>query len=164
MTKEERSEYNKNYKKSHREEILRYHRKYFADHKKEFKKNNHDYYIHTKDNVLAKNREWRMKNSEYIRQKRPDYRLKYLFGITSDDYNRMFDSQKGCCSICEKHQSELKTRLCVDHNHQTGKIRSLLCGNCNRGIGIFGENPEVMERAIRYLKAHNNIKKSPTEI
>lgn len=77
--------------------------------------------------------------------------LKYMYGITLDDYNNLYVEQKGCCDICNKHQSELKAGLCVDHNHTTGKVRGLLCVNCNQAIGKLYENVEFMENAIKYI-------------
>ena len=60
----------------------------------------------------------------------------------------MFEKQEGKCAICgskdEKH-------LCVDHSHENGKIRKLLCENCNKGLGYFRDNPLVLENAINYL-------------
>ena len=53
--------------------------------------------------------------------------LKHKYGLTLQDYNQMFDRQKGCCDICRRHQSEFSKALAVDHNHETGKVRGLLC-------------------------------------
>ena len=111
------------------------------------------------------NRNWQKKNPEYIKdymrkweKEHPDYRygnsLRHNFGITIDDYNRMFAEQKGRCAICDKHQSEFKRRLNVDHNRETGKIRELLCRNCNIALGLFFHDPNFMGKAITYLKRH----------
>lgn len=86
----------------------------------------------------------------------PDYgrsvQLKHCYGITISDYNQIFDNQKGCCAICEKHQSEFQHRLSVDHDHKTGKVRKLLCHNCNHGLGNFFDSTELLLKAIQYLK------------
>ncbi|MCH8329663.1 MAG: hypothetical protein IIB81_04705, partial [Nanoarchaeota archaeon] len=58
------------------------------------------------------------------------YNLKQ-YGLTIEDYNNMFIEQGGCCGICGTHQSKLKLRLAVDHDQKTGKVRGLLCNNCN---------------------------------
>ena len=79
--------------------------------------------------------------------------LKRRYGSTLDEWNQMFDDQAGCCVICKKHQSELKKRLSVDHNHDTGEIRKLLCSNCNTAIGLFYENTEILLNAIEYLRS-----------
>lgn len=77
--------------------------------------------------------------------------LKYLYGITSEQYNQMFLQQEGCCAICGKHQSEFKRALCVDHNHETGEIRGLLCSKCNLGLGNFKDDSEILKKAIMYV-------------
>ena len=63
------------------------------------------------------------------------------YGITEEDYDRMYKEQKGVCAICKKpetRQSKGKTTLlCVDHDHETGKVRGLLCHRCNTVIGMF---------------------------
>jgi len=63
----------------------------------------------------------------------------------------MFAEQEGCCAICGKHQSEQKKRLEVDHCHETGHVRALLCTNCNTALGKFYDDPELLYRAADYL-------------
>lgn len=78
------------------------------------------------------------------------YRLKTRYGLTVDQYNQLFEKQKGCCALCGKHQSELRTRLAVDHDHQTSEIRSLLCGYCN--LRIIGRlRKDTIDRLYHYL-------------
>lgn len=77
--------------------------------------------------------------------------LKRYYGLTIEDYNRMFLEQQGCCKICGVHQSGFERRLDVDHDHQTKKIRGLLCIRCNRGIGLLQDSIEVVQRALDYL-------------
>jgi hypothetical protein len=67
----------------------------------------------------------------------------------------LFEQQDGKCAICGKTHGHVtvngvKTKLAVDHDHATGKIRGLLCSRCNRGIGYLGE--ENLTRAVAYLK------------
>lgn len=83
-----------------------------------------------------------------------DWEYRHKYGIGLDDYNRMFADQGGCCAICRKHQTEFKKALAVDHDHVTGKVRSLLCVNCNLGVGCFRDDPALLEETIRYLKGH----------
>ena len=77
--------------------------------------------------------------------------LKKRYGITIDQYNDLFESQKGCCAICEKPQSELSTALAVDHCHETMVIRGLLCYNCNSGLGRFKDDLNLLSKASSYL-------------
>lgn len=96
------------------------------------------------------------------RQVSPEEKLRYqeahlqkVYGIGISDYNRMFEAQDGCCAICGKHQSELKQRLFIDHNHYTGEIRELLCCRCNHIVG--GLESDVVETglAMAYIKLYN---------
>jgi hypothetical protein len=67
----------------------------------------------------------------------------------------MYEEQNGVCWICEKRtrgRGEEKNTLAVDHNHKTGKIRGLLCSNCNTGLGNLRDSIELLEKAITYLK------------
>ena len=75
------------------------------------------------------------------------------YGISLEDYNQMFSMQQGCCAICGVHQSEQEHRLHVDHDHATGRVRGLLCNNCNRGIGHLKDSPDILHSAIAYLQS-----------
>jgi hypothetical protein len=79
-----------------------------------------------------------------------DYSLKRRYGITIKEYNQMFTEQQGNCKICNKPLDEKHTH--VDHNHETKKVRGLLCGNCNRMIGFAKENPDTLKQGAKYLK------------
>lgn len=81
--------------------------------------------------------------SEYTRRRNISQ-----YGITPDDYKVMLDKQNGTCYICKKFDTKA---LAVDHDHDTGKVRGLLCTRCNRGIGLFGDSPDLLARAAEYL-------------
>ena len=72
-------------------------------------------------------------------------------GISLEQYQSLYDSQNGLCAICGKPQSELKEALSADHDHVTGKIRGLLCHNCNQFLGYAKDSPIVLASAIKYL-------------
>ncbi len=80
-------------------------------------------------------------------------RLKNLYGLTLDDYNRMFVKQKGCCAICGMHQSKQDRLLAVEHNHKTGQVRGLCCVTCNTGLGMLkvDDGVDLLTNAIKYL-------------
>lgn len=80
------------------------------------------------------------------------YSLEKSYGITIQQYNQMLEEQNYKCKICGKHQSENKTKLAVDHCHETGMVRGLLCFNCNTGLGKFLDSPTLLENALKYLK------------
>lgn len=126
----------------------------------------------SKEERAAYLKEWRNKNRDYVRAKlreknstpegfeiSKNSRLKRAYGITLNEYRDMFSKQNGLCFICGNPEERGLRRddslnLAVDHNHTTGKVRKLLCNNCNRGLGAFRDNIAVMERAIQYIKDH----------
>jgi hypothetical protein len=121
----DKKEYSREYHKNHRNNILERKRMYYIDNKERIQK--------------------------YHKQRHRFQHLKRLYGITVEDYGRMFIEQNGRCAICGKHQLELSCILGVDHDHVTGKIRGLLCVNCNRNLGIL-ENIEFVEKVKKYLE------------
>lgn len=89
----------------------------------------------------------------------PAYNRLREFGILPDVYNMMLEAQGGVCAICkkpERHMCYGKVRsLAVDHNHQTGEIRGLLCVYCNTGLGSVHEDVAILEAMVAYLKEFN---------
>lgn len=77
--------------------------------------------------------------------------------ISLDVFEEMQKAQNYCCSICGRSRNELTGELHVDHNHTTGKVRSLLCVNCNIGVGMFKESADILKKAIIYLESHGEI-------
>lgn len=80
------------------------------------------------------------------------------FGITLNDYNIILKNQKGKCAICKQKESNGKN-LSVDHDHKTGKVRGLLCNNCNRSLGLLKDDISVLKNCIKYLKKNEQSKK-----
>ena len=84
------------------------------------------------------------------------WRLKKQYGMTRDDYNKLLKDQGGTCRICKKAGQHFRQGkplpLCVDHNHKTGKVRGLLCLNCNSGMGKLGDSIERLKEVIKYLE------------
>jgi Recombination endonuclease VII len=74
------------------------------------------------------------------------------YGLTTEDYNRMFKNQNGCCDCCGQTSENFRRGLHVDHDHTTGQVRALLCTQCNPGLGYFKDSVERLEMAIKYLK------------
>jgi hypothetical protein len=107
-----------------------------------------------RDKNKEKIHEYNRKTSEHRKIQDRTRALK-SFGLTAEDYDILFNKQEGKCAICGKHQSELKPALCIDHNHQTNKVRGLLCGKCNRGLGYLNDSIDLLQLAINYLKINN---------
>jgi hypothetical protein len=83
------------------------------------------------------------------KQKAYERQLKRLYGISIDDYNSMYEQQKGLCAGCYQHQTE---RFCVDHCHETGKVRGLLCASCNKALGLIKDKTSTLVNLIHYLQ------------
>jgi len=75
--------------------------------------------------------------------------LKYRYGITPEDFEVLFFKQNGKCAIC---RVEYHLTMHIDHDHVTGKVRGLLCNNCNRGLGHFKDSYQTLANAIQYLR------------
>lgn len=84
--------------------------------------------------------------------------IRRTYGITLDQYNEMLEDQGGVCAICGKPDEVEGRRMAIDHNHDTGEVRGLLCGNCNRGLGNFQDNIEMLEKAKDYLVKYSNAR------
>ena len=76
--------------------------------------------------------------------------FKRNYGISIDEYDKLFESQNGVCKICNKSCATGR-RLSVDHDHTTGKVRGLLCRNCNVALGYLQDDPLLLERCVLYL-------------
>jgi len=89
---------------------------------------------------------WHIRNPDKVKNNK----LRHKFGITIQDYNNMLEAQNGACAICGSIGNGKKA-LAVDHCHTTGKIRGLLCDDCNNGLGRFRDNKQSLLKAIDYL-------------
>jgi len=96
-----------------------------------------------------RSRLWKQKNKDHAR----DTYLRKTYGISLTEHLEMFTSQGGKCAICgiEEHHAPRAT-LFVDHDHDTGLVRGLLCHHCNSGLGHFMDNREWLSQAITYLE------------
>jgi hypothetical protein len=91
----------------------------------------------------ARKREWRSKNKAKVRS----ITLKYRYGISEQEFQIRLSAQNGLCAICQTAPG-----TDVDHDHVTGKIRGILCGSCNRGVGLFKDDAELLSRATDYVR------------
>ncbi len=94
----------------------------------------------------------KIRRCEKCKRKGNSNRLKHLYGITIDEYEELAAMQGNVCWMCKKKEMSKDGYLHVDHCHKTGKIRGLLCGPCNRGIGALGDSIELLRRGIEYLQ------------
>ena len=107
-----------------------------------------------REKIRERTRQWRKDNPEKMRA----YKLKHRTGLTLDEYDAILEGQQGVCAICK---NELPKRIkrggqvklfCVDHDHETGKVRGLLCDDCNLMLGFAKDRIETLQAAIEYLK------------
>jgi hypothetical protein len=119
--------------------------------KSKVKEYQREYHHRNAEKLVTYLADWRSKNQKKVRElawKR--YGIKF----TIEEYNTLLDEQNHCCAICRRHVSELTKALSLDHNHETGKTRGLLCHRCNLGIGKFEDDPEILQAATDYLKSY----------
>ena len=106
------------------------------------------------------NLKWRISNPERRKGLSRKSNLKNWYGISIDEYDSMLTDQGGGCAICGTTTPRGTGRFCVDHDHATGKVRGLLCNNCNSGIGHLGDCVERLILAIKYLNASTEAKEN----
>ena len=84
--------------------------------------------------------------------------LMRTYGIGAREYQRKLHEQNHCCAICGSEGFKMaehhRMYLVVDHDHDTGKVRNLLCHNCNRALGLLQDSPDIVAKAHEYLKVH----------
>lgn len=95
-------------------------------------------------------KEYREKNKEMLKVSKYRGHLRRKYNFTPEKYNRLLKQQRGVCAICGS--PPVKNKLAVDHDHKTGKVRGLLCLNCNLLIGRVEKNPCFVSNIIKYLK------------
>lgn len=110
----------------------------------------HEHYIKNKSKYSTLSKKRYLKNKDSIRRKQKIYLLKVKYNLTNDEYKKMKKDQHNECYICNR-----KLPLKIDHDHKTGKVRKLLCNNCNLLIGLCNESISILENSILYLKRHN---------
>lgn len=119
---------------------------------------------------------WRERNPEKVKEKHKKYAeknkerckeyysnnkdkaferyLKNTYQMSVEEYETSLKNQSELCAIC-KSKCVSGKKLAVDHNHDTGQIRGLLCCKCNRGLGNFNDNLDLLEQAVLYLKTYS---------
>jgi len=177
-------EYQRQYYLEHREEKLAYakkrnqemtdkERKQRADYMRQYREENPEKWERTKEErkkMNARRRElyardkWRREQAriqakewaENHPKKRKAQRLKE-YNLTLKQFNQMLEAQDDKCAICGySDKSDSNMFPLVDHCHETGKVRGLLCMNCNQALGKFQDNPKLLKKAINYLKINGS--------
>ncbi len=115
-------------------------------------------YVVHREKEIERCSKWNKDNSAHVAAMR---RVR-VFGISIEDYEEMSKAQNHLCAICfnpetSVHASGTLKTLAIDHDHETGAIRQLLCSRCNRALGGFWDSIEVLSKALEYLKKHRNL-------
>lgn len=86
-----------------------------------------------------------------------EWHLRKSYGLTTELFNQMFENQEGLCGVCSVLMHNGRThdmrKACVDHDHETSKVRGLLCLKCNLALGYLNHTPQLLQNAAGYLAA-----------
>ena len=103
-------------------------------------------------------------------KKRLEQHLKYKYGVTHAEFSQQWDEQGGCCAICRDELPDLMTYenrrrgYAIDHNHDTGEFRGILCLKCNSLLGMAKDSTDVLKKAIEYLDAKGSYAAEVVEL
>jgi hypothetical protein len=106
---------------------------------------------HKTEPYLAKKKAWRDANKEHIKAHGRKQRLKKLYGITLEEFDAILLSQGSRCKICRTDDPGKTGYWCVDHCHNTDRVRGILCNPCNLALGYVKDTPATLKAMIRYL-------------
>ena len=113
---------------------------------------------------MERTRRWGRKHDKkrHTPERTRNTMLKTRYGLTHEEYLSMLNSQNNRCAICEADETRRGNKnFCIDHCHESNKIRAILCSNCNSALGLFKDSPELMEKAAEYIRFHKaNAKKA----
>lgn len=99
--------------------------------------------------------DWRKNNPSSVKESTQRTKIRQAYGLELEDVYELLNQQNSQCKICKVQLSfdstEKHVTPHIDHDHQTGQIRGLLCSTCNTGLGMFGDSPELLIEASAYL-------------
>ena len=151
----------KRHREKHKEEIAASKKAHRSANLEREQKKDHERYLKRKEYVTAKTKAWRAANPErkkatsrehYMRNKLQarGVWLKVKYDLSNEEYDAMFKAQGGVCAICQKPPK--KNYLAVDHCHDTGRVRALLCVRCNQMVGFVDNDLDGLFKAMEYVE------------
>lgn len=152
MTPEEHREYMRKYAKEWRKNNPERARVNSNKSTKKWRANNPD---KVRKQNRARNKKWREDNPQKYYEQKRNHHLRHTFGITLQHYNDLLLAQGGVCAICGVPDQTDGRIFHVDHCHETGVIRGLLCHKCNPALGLLKDDPAILRAAADYLEAAN---------
>jgi hypothetical protein len=111
------------------------------------------YYQKNKERIKKYSRDYIKRDPERRKFQLKRSLIKKRYGIVYEDYLSMHHEQEYKCKICKRHANEFKKGLVVDHDHKSGKVRALLCTNCNSQLHVL-ENKELYDKYMNYLNIY----------
>jgi hypothetical protein len=153
-----RQEYDREYRLRNKDIIKAKRQIYYQANRDEYANRSKSYYIANKDEVAEQKRKWYIANKDKVSVYSKYRNKKYKgvdFGLAVGEYSRMLEGQNGVCKICGQGETRIRfnttSSLVIDHNHDTGEVRGLLCNRCNVGLGCFKDDISLLRRATEYL-------------
>lgn len=140
------------YRKENRGEILAQKKAYRKENRVRLAANQRVFHTENREEILTRQRAYQKENRESILARKPDQSRFCRYRITADDFKHLLHEQGGVCAICGGLGG--KKGLCVDHDHDSRKIRALLCSTCNSAIGFLKDSSDMARRALEYLKKY----------
>lgn len=110
------------------------------------------HYESNKEECKKYAKEYYQENKEQVKLAGKIYRLRVRYGLSYDEYNALLEKTGGKCPICNVIFGKGNKRACVDHCHKTNKIRGIICSRCNKALGEFNDNSELITKAAEWLK------------
>lgn len=171
--KEKRRKYNQAYIEKNRERISQKNKEYHQKHRDRLLAAGRQRYHENIEVRRANSRRWHQENRDLALKKMREYgkknnhkalgrARKKRYGITPEIFDAMFNAQNKCCAICGCSSTRAKNGWHLDHSHQTGKVRAILCNNCNCGLGYAKDSIETLQNMVEYLKYHERLGKNDT--
>ena len=145
-SKEEKNKIKNEWRKNNPEKLKAQRRRYRIKHREKRREEKRLYRLAHPEEIKKRSKQYYINNPEKIKIAS----LK-KYGITLDEYKDMLTIQFSGCTLCGKTIIENGKLLAVDHDHNTGKVRGLLCTNCNIMLGLAKDNLELLKKAIKYL-------------
>lgn len=148
------------WRRKNKKRVAGYSRAWVKKNRKRHNSKSLRWYNKNKKKALARHRVWRNKNRKRINFRKRTWRkrhsrqvkanrLKHEYGLTMREFSLLRKAQENCCAVCRK---TFRKTPCIDHDHETGRVRGLLCNTCNTGIGMLKDSVIVVESAARYLR------------
>jgi hypothetical protein len=147
----------KKYRKNNPEIIKEIRKRANKKYKEKHPNKDHEYYLKNKEKINQYQKKYNEQHKDHITARQRKYKLRKKYNTTPEHVNYLAKIQNECCAICGTHKSDVKMgggKLCIDHDHETGSVRGLLCGQCNSALGHFNHSTDILNKAIKYLETY----------